>query len=178
MIEFVSDLWHVSGFLRFPLPIKLTPTIYNWNIVESDIKHHETNQPTNHCNQCLLPLKFVTWITLWVLQGLVAGFFPCILISSNNNTDCHYLTKIFLKVALNTKHAFINANFLKFCQSQLDLSSDMWRNAYCLQTKSHYSMTAKVKIIKMKGSMFSSIQRLHKNFVKYRKTCVIILKDR
>ena len=45
VIKFVSDLRQVSGFLRllrFPPPIKLTPQ-YNWNIVESDVKHHKLN---------------------------------------------------------------------------------------------------------------------------------------
>ena len=47
VIKFVNDLRRVSGFLRvlrFPPPIKLTATIqYNWNIVESGVKHHTTN---------------------------------------------------------------------------------------------------------------------------------------
>ena len=30
--------------LRFPPPIKLTAR-YNWNIVESGVKHHQTNKP-------------------------------------------------------------------------------------------------------------------------------------
>jgi hypothetical protein len=37
------DLWQVGDLLRllrFPPPIKLTATIYNWNIVESAFKHH------------------------------------------------------------------------------------------------------------------------------------------
>jgi hypothetical protein len=44
VINFVSDLLQVGGFLRvfqFPPPIKLTPW-YNWNIVESGIKHHNS----------------------------------------------------------------------------------------------------------------------------------------
>jgi hypothetical protein len=37
--------WYATGrwfsrVLRFPLPIKLTTTRYNWNIVESGVKHH------------------------------------------------------------------------------------------------------------------------------------------
>ena len=49
VIKFVSDLRQVSGFLRvlwFPPPMKLTAIIYlcNWNIVESGIKHHQTNK--------------------------------------------------------------------------------------------------------------------------------------
>jgi hypothetical protein len=46
VIKFVSDLRQVSGFLRvlrFPPPIK--PQRYNWNIVESGIKHHTPNTP-------------------------------------------------------------------------------------------------------------------------------------
>jgi hypothetical protein len=48
VIKFVSDLRQVGGFprvLRFPPPIKLTPR-YNWNIVESGVKHHQTNKQT------------------------------------------------------------------------------------------------------------------------------------
>jgi hypothetical protein len=47
VIKFVSDLRQVGGFwlIRFPPPIKLTATIYSWNIVESGIKHHKPNQP-------------------------------------------------------------------------------------------------------------------------------------
>ena len=49
VIKFVSDLCQVGGFLRvlrFPPPMKLTAT-YNWNIVESCVKHHQTNKQTN-----------------------------------------------------------------------------------------------------------------------------------
>ena len=48
VIKFVSDLRQVSGFLRvlqFPPPIK--PPRYNWNIVESGVKHHKPNPVTN-----------------------------------------------------------------------------------------------------------------------------------
>ena len=40
VIKIVSDLRQV---LLFPPPIKLTAT-YNWNIVESGVKHDETNK--------------------------------------------------------------------------------------------------------------------------------------
>jgi hypothetical protein len=42
VIKFASDLRQVGGFLRvfrFPPPIKLPR--YNWNIVESGVKHHK-----------------------------------------------------------------------------------------------------------------------------------------
>ena len=44
VIKFVSDMRQVGGFLRvlwFPPPINWPPQ-YNWNIVESGIKHHKT----------------------------------------------------------------------------------------------------------------------------------------
>jgi hypothetical protein len=43
VIEFVSGfLWVVQS----PPPVKLTTTIwrYSWNIVESGVKHHQTNK--------------------------------------------------------------------------------------------------------------------------------------
>jgi hypothetical protein len=48
VIKFVNNLWQVSGFLwvlQFPPPIKLTTMIYNWNIVECGVKHHNTKPP-------------------------------------------------------------------------------------------------------------------------------------
>ena len=53
VIKFVSDLRQVGGFyrvLRFPThkKKKIWPPRYNWNIVESGVKHHQTNQSTNH----------------------------------------------------------------------------------------------------------------------------------
>jgi hypothetical protein len=36
VIKFVTYLRHVGGFLRFP------PPRYNWNIVESSVKNHQT----------------------------------------------------------------------------------------------------------------------------------------
>ena len=39
VIQFISDLRQVGGFLRVPR----FPLRYNWNIVESGIKHHQTN---------------------------------------------------------------------------------------------------------------------------------------
>jgi hypothetical protein len=47
VIKFVNDLREFGSFLRvlrFPPPIKLTPQ-YNWNIVESEVKHHKLNAP-------------------------------------------------------------------------------------------------------------------------------------
>jgi hypothetical protein len=46
VIKFVRELRQVGGFLRnlrFPLPIELTPR-YNWNIVESGVKHLQANK--------------------------------------------------------------------------------------------------------------------------------------
>ena len=69
------------------------------------------------CNQCLSPLNLwfriplrrgVLDITLCdkVCQWLATGrwFSPGVPVSSTNKTDCHDITEILLKVALNTKH--------------------------------------------------------------------------
>ena len=66
-------------------------------------------------NQCLSPLKLWVWSRSWwgvldtplcdkVCQWPAAGrcFSPCTLLSSTNKTDCHDITEILLKVALNT----------------------------------------------------------------------------
>ena len=65
------------------------------------------------CNQCLSPLKFepCSWWGVLdktlcdkVCQWLTTGqwFSPGFLLSSTNKTDCHDITEILLKVALNT----------------------------------------------------------------------------
>ena len=67
------------------------------------------------CNQCLLPLTLWVWTPfisrctryniMWKsLQWLATGwwFSPSIQVSSTNKTDCHNITEILLKVALNT----------------------------------------------------------------------------
>jgi len=45
VIKFVSDLRQVGGFLRYTgfLHQQIWPPRYNWNIVESDTKHHNPN---------------------------------------------------------------------------------------------------------------------------------------
>ena len=43
--KFGSDLWQVGGFLRVLHQLKWPPR-YNWNIIESGVKHHKT-KPTN-----------------------------------------------------------------------------------------------------------------------------------
>ena len=64
LINFVSDLWQVGGFLqvlRFPPPINTDRNHnYNWNIVESGIKHHQTNKQINK----LLSLKAISTFEL------------------------------------------------------------------------------------------------------------------
>jgi hypothetical protein len=44
VIKFVSDLRKVGGFVR--VLWFLPPIIYNWNIVESGVKHHNINPQT------------------------------------------------------------------------------------------------------------------------------------
>ena len=46
VIKFVSYLRQVGGVFRFPPSIQLTATI-SWNIVESGVKHYQTNKQHN-----------------------------------------------------------------------------------------------------------------------------------
>ena len=50
------------------------------------------------CNQCLSPLMAGQW------------FSPGTLVTSNNKTDCHDITEVVLKVALNTINSQIQCN--------------------------------------------------------------------
>jgi hypothetical protein len=65
VIKFVSDLRQVAGFfrvLRFPPPINWPPR-YNWNIVESGVKHHQTNNIIT-CKQLhMMNWFFSTWFS-------------------------------------------------------------------------------------------------------------------
>ena len=56
---------------------------YNWNIVESGVKHHSHNPPCQ-----------------WLAEGL--WFSPDTPVSFTNKTDRHDITEILIKVALNT----------------------------------------------------------------------------
>ena len=91
----MSDLQQVGGFLRvlrFPPPIKLTE--YNWNIVESGVKHHQTNnQQTIHGEVYSIQhyvIKFVSDLRQ------VGGFFSGTPVYSTNKTDRHDITEIVL----------------------------------------------------------------------------------
>jgi hypothetical protein len=98
VVEFVSDLRQVSGFLlvlRFPPPIKLTTTIYNWNIVESGVKHHKPNLiMTCYCTKHVFLMWFlwkaaVFFVNLWM-------FFFSILDPKCHVRYCHHLASIHL----------------------------------------------------------------------------------
>ena len=59
VIKFVNDLRQVGGFLwvlRFPPPIKLIPQ-YNWNIIESAVKHHKPNPLKKNNYEILLHIR-------------------------------------------------------------------------------------------------------------------------
>ena len=51
VIKFVSDFRQVGGFLRFP------PPRYNWNIVESGVKHHQTNKTRTVVHNLTVPYE-------------------------------------------------------------------------------------------------------------------------
>ena len=56
VIKFVSALWQVSGFLHQ----------YNWNIVESGVKHHKPNQDENTAKRSLKEDK-VQYLELYLI---------------------------------------------------------------------------------------------------------------
>ena len=76
----------VGGFLRvlwFPPPIKLTPR-YNWNIVESGVKHHQTNIFRLYCVDTVVDFQWLIyciilsesiWVILWKYFYLLATIF-------------------------------------------------------------------------------------------------------
>ena len=75
MIKLVCDLQQVVGFLWvlwFPPPIKLS-AIFNWNIVESGIKHHKTNQPLEiHLSRVVSELRWeVIFFSFVDIGGIV-----------------------------------------------------------------------------------------------------------
>ena len=69
VINFVSDLRKVSGFLRvlqFPPPIKVTTTI-KWNTFESGIKHHNPN--LNQTYWFCFSFKYIEHMILYFVSG-------------------------------------------------------------------------------------------------------------
>jgi hypothetical protein len=72
VIKFVSNLGQVGGFLRalrFLHQLNLPPR-YNWNFVESGVKHHKTNQPIIMYLQ-----RNHNWVVVWlVLTPTLAVF--------------------------------------------------------------------------------------------------------
>ena len=70
VIKFVNDLRQVGDFLRaFRFLHQLNwPPRYNWNIVESGVKHHKTNQP-------IIMYHYHNWLIAWlVLTPTLAVF--------------------------------------------------------------------------------------------------------
>ena len=71
----VSDLQQVGGFLwvlRFPPPINWPPR-YNWKIVESGVKHHNSNpNPSTEITKTITYLQYIQGLGLWFLTPLSA----------------------------------------------------------------------------------------------------------
>ena len=63
VIKCVSDLQRVSVFLRFPPPRKLTTPRYNWNIVESGVKHHKHTPPNSLLVCTLYTCIYLSFLT-------------------------------------------------------------------------------------------------------------------
>jgi hypothetical protein len=73
VITFVSDLRQISGFLWvlwLPPPIKLPAMLwYNWNIVESGIKHHKPKPLIHLLNQLQVFMRYKK-LPKWALISL------------------------------------------------------------------------------------------------------------
>ena len=62
MIKYVSDLWQVGCFLRV---LQFPSLWYNWNIVESGVKHHNPNLFYYDIMNCV----YSSMVTLRTLQA-------------------------------------------------------------------------------------------------------------
>ena len=77
MIKFVSDLRQVGGYLRV---LWFLPPQYNWNIVESGVKHHYPpstlkilSSPSPNNNLCLVYLLRIEFSILCLLTNGPCG---------------------------------------------------------------------------------------------------------
>ena len=102
VIKFVSDLWQVGGFLRvfrFPPPIKRPPR-YNWNIVESGVKHYKpyevNNVHTNHNGELLKQFCVIRLLS----HQIVGCHFINYKISVFQLVVWHSFTQIFIFIKL------------------------------------------------------------------------------
>jgi hypothetical protein len=72
VINFVSDLWQVSGFLkvlRFHPPKKLTPQ-YNWNIVKVALNTINQTKPNHHLRKFTRHFIYLPWRRTIMTQHL------------------------------------------------------------------------------------------------------------
>ena len=98
----VSDLRQVAGFLRvlrFPPPIKQIATIrYNWNIVESGIKHHKPKQNIYKNNKISIDstdIKVHVIIMIYTFVSCTSFYFTCGQLKFITNLiETYYLTHI------------------------------------------------------------------------------------
>ena len=77
-----------SGFLHQ----KNWPSRYNWNIVESGVKHHKTNQPWLICYAVLLYSSRKLWniisISFFLQKIMMQYFLNYLIIVSEKKTSC------------------------------------------------------------------------------------------
>ena len=80
-IKFVSDLWQVGGFLRFP-PLKNWPPRYNWNMVESGVLNHKAKP--NLLSFLFWPFYFLSFDLQHLITLLVSSIFSTSMIVQYN----------------------------------------------------------------------------------------------
>jgi hypothetical protein len=123
VIKFVSNLGQVGGFLRalrFLHQLNLPPR-YNWNFVESGVKHHKTNQPIIMYLQ-----RNHNWVVVWlVLTPTLAVFQLYRGVNRNWRYDLqrdmtNYTLLVFYTILFNYK-----TNFNKMAYSNVNSCSIM-----------------------------------------------------
>ena len=103
VITFVSDLRHVGGLLRFPPPMKLTPR-YNWNIVESGVKYHKSNNKHYSVDVTSLCWGFnFHHLVQFFLLNIKYGIYLCFKNKKYTNRFHHEIREVTLKTFFQRK---------------------------------------------------------------------------
>ena len=107
---------------------------YNWNIVESGVKHHNPNPPLNK----LLLWKFQYWLAIYVY------YLQCTVVSQDLNFHCSFLKILLMRRGTCSKSTCIYIfPQLKFTKKIL-FSLGLW-NIYSLHKMTNIKTKKKIK---------------------------------